>query len=96
MEIETKAAQSESPDSRRPQYSLRALFYATTAFAAVCGLCFALPDHMAGPAIIIFSLLVPVGLTAWVIYGSGSIRTFCLGAAAYNRPTSPRFILHLH
>lgn len=69
-----------------PQYSLQSLFLATTLFAVACGVCFALPNEIAGLAIIALSLVVPMCLLAWAIYGSGPKRAFCIGALLVTGP----------
>ncbi len=76
----------EPRDDLPPQYSLQAMFLATTLFALVCGLCFAVPNDIAGIAIIALRLLVPICLLAWAVYGTGPKRVFCIGALLVTGP----------
>lgn len=77
---------ADPAERNTPQYSLQGLLIAITVFSLGLGVCYALPDPLAGLIIVALSLLVPVGLLAWAVYGSGSSKTFCIGALIATGP----------
>jgi hypothetical protein len=86
MNAEPRNPSSDPIERTPPQYSLRSLFYGTTIFALICGLCFALPDRLAGNAMVLLAFLVPATLLGLVVYGSGSLRAFCIGGLVATGP----------
>jgi hypothetical protein len=86
MNAEPYDPSSDPIEPRPPQYSLRSLFYGTTIFALICGLCFALPDRLAGNVMVLLAFLVPATLLGLVVYGNGSLRAFCIGGLVATGP----------
>ncbi len=64
------------------QFSLRAMFLATTALAMACGLFFAMPPLLSIPLMLCLNVLFSGLLVAGVVYGRGGARAFCVAAMA--------------
>jgi hypothetical protein len=64
----------------RPQFSLRSMFVLVAVVSVVLAVMFTLPDTPAGFVLLFTSFALPAGLTVVVIYGSGYLRTICIGS----------------
>ena len=62
------------------QFSLRTMFVLTTCMAFACAVLFAFPDMVTVPLLLALTIALPAVLTTFTIYGSGYLRTFCIGA----------------
>lgn len=80
MSSQDPKANALRPERARMQFSLRAMFVLTAVVAFACAVLFALPNVVAVPLLLATAVALPAVLTTLVVYGSGYLRTFCIGA----------------
>ncbi len=59
---------------------LSTMFWITTATAIVCAMTFSMPEMVAVPLFVLFSVVLTAVLITIIIHGGSYERTFCIGA----------------
>jgi hypothetical protein len=86
MSTEQESSPTATAPTARPwQFGLRQLLLAMAAASIMCAAMFTFPDAMASIFLMMLMLALPTFLISGLVYGSGSMRAFCLGALV---PTS--------
>jgi hypothetical protein len=80
MDADLPEVRGAGPETRLFQFSLATLFFLTTVLAVILGVCFAIPNWLAGTLVILLMLVVPAVLVVSIKYGSGRLPAFCIGA----------------
>ncbi len=80
MTNEATSDQMSKPVRRPFQFSLAALFFVTALVAVAFGVCFTLPDMLAGFLVFLLIMILPAIEIVAMKYGSGSLPPFCIGA----------------
>jgi hypothetical protein len=62
------------------RFALRTLLTLVTAACVALFLLFAAPAELAAPGLVVIAVILAVAFSAGVIYGSGGVRAFCVGA----------------
>jgi hypothetical protein len=84
------------PAPRRFQFTLKTLFVISFAFAIYCVCIFSNYDGIRHLTLLLTLLAYPMVLLAFVIYGRGYLRTYCIGAAITFFPFSVSGIILLY